>query len=83
MSKELEVFETYVSAKTVANEFLRLGQENKRNFTNMQLQKLVYIAGGFHMTLLKSDLYYEDTEAWRYGPVIPELYDSLKNMAEL
>ena len=69
---------TLVSAKTVANEFLRLAREEGSTVTNMKLQKLVYIAEGWYLALYDLPLYREDTVAWKYGPVIPELYEALR-----
>ena len=77
-NKKIETHEIYVSAKVIANFFLKIASEKKRNLTNMQLQKLVYITGGFYSAFTKNALYYEPTEAWQFGPVIRELYLSLK-----
>ena len=52
---------TLVSAKTVANEFLRLAREEGSTVTNMKLQKLVYIAEGWYLALYDLPLYREDT----------------------
>ncbi|WP_230656882.1 Panacea domain-containing protein [Psychrobacter sp. I-STPA10] len=67
------------SAKNIANEFIKKSKEEHRELTNMQLQKLVYIANGFSLALLGKPLYYEDTFAWTYGPLIKPLYKSLMN----
>ena len=40
----------------------------------MKLLKLVYIAHGWHLGLLKTPLINEPAQAWKYGPVIPSLY---------
>ena len=56
----------------IANEFLRqpgaLG-----SLTQMQIQKLVFIANGFSLALSDEPLVVDDFEAWDYGPVEPEL----------
>lgn len=46
--------------------------------TPLQVIKLAYISHGYTLALLKRPLVPDDIEAWRYGPVIPSLYDSLK-----
>ena len=65
-------------ARVVANEFLRIARDRGRPLTNMQLQKLVYIAHGYTLAILHEPLVRQNIEAWRYGPVIHDLYDALK-----
>ncbi len=67
-----------VSSTVIANEFIRLAGEKCRQLTNMQLQKLVFIANGFMLGLFGRPLYREESRAWQWGPVIPELYDILR-----
>lgn len=61
----------------IANEFLKkpgaLGQ-----LTQMQLQKLTYIAHGWNLALNENRLVTDELEAWDYGPVFPLLYDHAK-----
>lgn len=66
------------SSHAIANEFIRLAEEQGRQLTNMQLQKLVYIANGFSLAINDRPIYFEDTQAWQWGPVIPKLYKSLR-----
>ena len=61
---------------TIANKFIDLAKNEP--LTNMQLQKMVYIAHGFSLALRDTKLYYEDTRAWNFGPVVPELYEKLR-----
>lgn len=65
------------SAKVIANAFIKRSLEECKPLSNMQLQKLVYIANGFCLALLDKPLYYEETYAWTYGPLIKPLYSSL------
>jgi Uncharacterized phage-associated protein len=65
-------------ARVVANEFLRIASQSGRRLTNMQLQKLVYIAHGYTLAILSKPLVWQSVEAWRHGPVIKDLYYSLR-----
>ena len=44
----------------------------------MQLLKLVYIAHGWSLGLIGRPLISDRIEAWQYGPVIPELYRTIR-----
>jgi uncharacterized phage-associated protein len=66
------------SARAVANEFIRLAAEDRRSLTPLQLIKLVYIAHGWMLALYHRPLINDRIEAWKYGPVIPDLYRELK-----
>jgi uncharacterized phage-associated protein len=67
------------TALQVANEFIRLAHEKGEPVSNMKLQKLVYFAQGFYAALRKGEpMFTEGFEAWKYGPVIPELYHKFK-----
>lgn len=68
-------------SRTVANEFLRLADENNDSLTPMQLLKLVFIAHGWCLGLLGRHLIRDPVEAWQYGPVIPNLYAAVREFA--
>lgn len=49
------------------------------DMTSLKLLKIVYIAHGWMLGLHDKPLISEDVEAWKYGPVIPELYRDTRN----
>lgn len=63
----------------IANAFLDLPEVKEAGgLTQMQLQKLVYMAHGWNMVINGEPLVSEDPEAWTHGPVFPELYQHTK-----
>ena len=46
--------------------------------TPLQVIKLAYISHGFTLAILKHGLLSDPIEAWKYGPVVPPMYDALK-----
>jgi uncharacterized phage-associated protein len=63
----------------VAEAVLREAKQVGRELTPMQLMKLVYISHGWSLAISGRDLFEDRIEAWRYGPVIPELYRATKH----
>lgn len=64
--------------EAIANAFIRLARQEGRTLTNMQLQKLPYIAHGWGLVIVGGNLIDDVPQAWPYGPVYPHLYESLK-----
>ena len=68
------------SAKAVANKFIDIAKEKGSPITPLKLQKLVYFAHGWYLSLTNGQpLIDEKIEAWRYGPVVPSLYHEFKS----
>ena len=63
-------------AVAIANEFL--AKAGCDGLTQMQLQKLVYIAHGWCLALTGEPLTADQPEAWDFGPVYRDLYDHTK-----
>ena len=63
----------------VANDILALANSKKGiELTSMQIVKLSYIAYGWFMGMTGDRLFSNRIEAWKYGPVIPDLYHLTK-----
>jgi uncharacterized phage-associated protein len=66
----------------VASYLQHLSDKKNSVITNMKMQKLLYYAQGWHLALYDAPLFIDDFEAWKYGPVIGEVYrkyDSLQS----
>ena len=66
-------------AAQIANAFIHRGLDNDVIIDPLKIQKLVYLAHGWHLAFLKTPLIREDIEAWRYGPVVPDLYRQFRD----
>ena len=65
-------------AVVVANYFVQKGVDEKRPIDNMKVNKLVYLAHGWHLGFNGNPLIRERVEAWQYGPVVRSVYDAFK-----
>jgi uncharacterized phage-associated protein len=69
-----------LSCFDVAKYFLtKVNEEEGEVITNLKLQKLVYYAQSANLGFHASPLFSEALEAWKYGPVVPELYRAYKS----
>ncbi len=67
------------SALDIAKYFITLpSPEQEDCITNLKLQKLLYYAQGFHLAMFDKPLFPEPVEAWKLGPVVPEIYQIYK-----
>jgi len=66
------------SANTIAYAFVQKGISEGKYMTQMKLQKMVYFAHGYHLAKYGEALVKEVFQAWKYGPVIPSIYQSYK-----
>lgn len=73
-------------ASTIAKFFINQASENsigengeKEGITNLKLQKILYFAQAYFLTSkMKKNIFSENIEAWKYGPVIPSVYHEFK-----
>jgi len=63
------------SSITIASYFIEKSGGRK---TPMQLNKLTYIAHGWYLAIKDSPLIVDEVQAWKYGPMIPVLYNVFK-----
>lgn len=70
--------------KQIVSYFLQLNKKAAQDddiepITHLKMQKLVYYAQGMSFAYLKQPLFSGDIEAWQHGPVLPCLYEYLKD----
>ncbi|MGL5446458.1 MAG: Panacea domain-containing protein [Rhabdaerophilum sp.] len=57
----------------------QLGETSSWSLTNLEMQKILYLAHMFHLGRTNGEpLVFGHFEAWDYGPVHPDLYHRLK-----
>ncbi len=64
------------SANLIAYAFVKKGIDERTFVTQMNLQNLVYFAQGLHLALHNKPLIEEEFQAWKFGPVVPSIYQS-------
>lgn len=65
-------------SRVVANRLLERADAIGDALTPMQLLKLVYLSHGWMLGLYGRPLIRDDVQAWQYGPVIPRLYNAIR-----
>ena len=63
----------------VANRFIEFSKADGVSITTMKLLKLVYFAHGWYWGICDKPLLNEQVEAWKFGPVAPNVYHTFKN----
>ena len=66
-------------ALLTANRLIQGAKDNNQAFTPVQLIKMVYIAHGWMLGLFGRSLITQPVEAWKYGPVIADVYFAIKH----
>ena len=66
------------TALAVADQLIRLSQQDEIPVTPMQVQKLTYFCHAWSLGLGYGPLFHDAVEAWQYGPVVRSVYHALK-----
>lgn len=66
------------SARDLAGHIVRLRKLKKDTVTPLQLMKLVYLCHGWMLGKFGRPLVSDTFDAWRHGPVAPDLYQATK-----
>jgi len=62
----------------VAEFFITWANDSSGHMTNLWLNKLLYFAQGQYLARESSPLFAEQIQAWKHGPVVPEVYHKYK-----
>jgi len=66
-------------ARHVANSLLQRGfKEARKDMSPMKIQKLMFYLNGWHLAINGTPAIDIPFEPWKYGPVVPLIYDDLK-----
>jgi len=65
-------------AIAIANYFIKKANERGESISNLKVQKLLYFAQGWKLAFSGTPLFRDRIEAWRLGPVVPDVYHVFK-----
>jgi uncharacterized phage-associated protein len=66
----------------IANFFIKSSFATGHELTPMKLIKLCYIAHGWHLGIYENPLLNEPVLAWKYGPVVNNVYHTFKQFGD-
>ena len=67
-----------IDPRVVANFVLDRADDQGRDITNLDLQKIIYFLHGHHLVRYQEPLVEGEFEAWTYGPVHRVIYDAFR-----
>lgn len=68
-----------MKALDVASYFIELANKTPENdLTNLKLQKLLYYVQGKYIAQNDAPIFEDKVEAWKYGPVVADVYHTFK-----
>lgn len=68
-----------ITAIEAANYFLCKQDSDEPDISNLKLLKLVYYAQAWSLAYRGRPLFGDQIEAWKHGPVVPEIYHQYKS----
>ncbi len=77
---EVNIRSAFASANYIIE---NLHKHGVRDLTNLKLQKLLYFAYGMHIAVYEEPLFESEIQAWRLGPVIPDVYNEFKDRGSM
>lgn len=66
------------SAIDIAKYIIARCNENGKTISNLKLQKILYFVQAEFLTVKDQPCFYEQIEAWDFGPVVPIVYHEYK-----
>lgn len=66
-------------ARQIAGWFVDRAKSEGKTLSIMSLLKLTYIAHGWHLEMRNRPLFPNPIQAWKYGPVIPDVYNEFRH----
>ena len=70
---------TVMYSPLLVADYMLAKNDGNVDLTPLQVNKLTYISHGFALAIYNTKLVADDVEAWRYGPVFPQLYYALRH----
>jgi len=70
-----------MNALEVAYRLIKLARENRElvpDLSQLKLQKILFYAASWYAAQRNERLFTEDLYAWKYGPVVPAVYEAFK-----
>ena len=66
----------------IASWFINKSIDENKYITPLKLQQLVYLSNCWHLGIKEEPLITQDFEAWKYGPVLQDLYFKYKHIGK-
>ena len=66
--------------EVISNWFVNKGIDDEKELSPQKLQNLLYLSHGWHLAIYDEPLLTEEFEAWKFGPMLNELYLKYKNI---